>query len=72
MPSKSDAYQKRADRRETRRQQALMGESLESFHARETAQPPTLAQIYAENHKNRERCKDTIDLFGDEDGKKKS
>ena len=40
-----------------------MGESLNAFHARETAKPPTLAELYDANHKNRERCTMTADLF---------
>lgn len=59
----SDRYQRNAERRRTQNERRLMGETLEQFHARETAPPPTLAEIYRENHKNRERCVATIDLF---------
>ena len=38
---------------------------VDQFHRRETAKPPTLREIYAENHKNRERCAMTVDLFSD-------
>ena len=31
--------------------------------SRENAKPPTVAQIFADNHKNRERCTMTDDLF---------
>ncbi len=55
--------EKRAAIRETQRQQALMGETLRSFHERETASPPTMAEIYAANKRDRERCKDTMDMF---------
>lgn len=55
-------YDRRAKAREADRQRALMGETLEAFHARENAKPPTLAEIYARNHVNRERCPWTIDL----------
>lgn len=40
-----------------------MGETLDAFHRREHAEPPTLAEIYDANHKNRERCAVTVDLF---------
>lgn len=40
-----------------------MGESIEAFHARETAKPPSLAQIYRTNQANRERCTMTPDMF---------
>lgn len=65
MPSSSRdrRYERNRDRRETQRQRSLMGETLAEFHARETAKPPTLAQIFAANHKNRERCTMTADLF---------
>lgn len=40
-----------------------MGESLAAFHARETAPPPTLAEIYAKNRADKVRCSSTPDLF---------
>lgn len=40
-----------------------MGESLDAFHKRENAAPPTLREIFDNNHKNRERCTMTTDLF---------
>lgn len=42
-----------------------MGETLKAFHDRETARAPTLSEIYARNHQDRERCPKTIDLFED-------
>lgn len=42
-----------------------MGETLAAYHARETAKPPTLAEIYRDNHVNRERCPWTLDLVDD-------
>lgn len=56
-------YAQHLARRENERQRALMGETLAAFHAREVARPPTLAEIYAANHTNRERCPMTVDLF---------
>jgi hypothetical protein len=40
-----------------------MGETLEAFHRREHARPPTLAEIFDANHRNRERCPNTLDLL---------
>lgn len=58
-------YEKRQTKRETDRQRNLCGETLRQFHERETAPPSTLAEIYAANKRDRERCKDTLDLFGE-------
>lgn len=58
MPSR---YERRAAARESRRQVALMGETLATFHRRETAKPPTLAEIYASHP--RVRCDRTPNLF---------
>lgn len=49
--SRGDRYAQNVDRRRVENERALMGETLEAFHRRETAQPPTLREIYAENHK---------------------
>ena len=63
-PMKSPkAYERNATRRRLELERRLMGESLNAFHARETAKPPTLAELYDANHKNRERCTMTADLF---------
>lgn len=59
----TDAYDRRRKTREAQRQRALMGESLAAYHARETAKPPTLAEVYRENRADRARCDDTTDLF---------
>lgn len=59
----SAAYEKRAKARSLQNERRLMGETLEAFHWREHARPPTLAEIFAENHRNRDRCPVTIDLF---------
>lgn len=56
-------YNRRAAAREAGRQRDLCGETLAAYHARETAPPPTVAQIHAENHRNRERCPWTVDLL---------
>jgi hypothetical protein len=63
MAAPKPAYSRRAAARETSRQRDLMGETLDAFHRRETAEPPTLAEVYAENHRNRERCPATPDLL---------
>ncbi len=57
------AYDRRRKTREARRERALMGESLAGYHARETAAPPTLAEVYRDNKTDRARCDDTPDLF---------
>ena len=57
------AYDKRAAQRRAENERRLLGESLATYHARENAPPPTLAQVYADNHKNRVRCPDTPDLL---------
>lgn len=54
---------RRVAQRKSQRERALMGETMKAFHDRETAPPPTLTEIYDRNHKDRERCPDTIDLF---------
>lgn len=59
----SDRYERNARRRRIENERALMGESLEAFHARENAKPPTLREIYEANHRNRERCTMTVDMF---------
>ena len=56
-------YDRRRSQREAQRERALMGESLAAFHARETAPPPTLAEVFAKNHVNRERCPYTPDML---------
>lgn len=63
MPSSRDRYERNLNRRRVERERDLMGETLEAFHRRENASPPTLREIYADNHKNRERCTMTGDLF---------
>lgn len=67
----ADAYEKRAKARSLQSERRLMGETLEAFHWREHARPPTLAEIFAENHRNRERCPATSDLFGEGPTRKK-
>jgi len=57
------AYLRRAAARRLDNERRLCGESLAAFHARETAPPPTLSEIYAVNGRNRERCADTLDLL---------
>lgn len=57
------AYQKRAQARALDNERRLMGEPLAAFHRRENARPPTLAEIFAENRRNRERCPVTPDMF---------
>lgn len=56
-----NAYEKRKAKREAERQRALTGETLAEFHARETAKPPTLAEIYREHP--RARCPWTPNLL---------
>lgn len=63
MKSPSDRYARNARARRAERERRLMGETLDAFHRREHAEPPTLAEIYDANHKNRERCAVTVDLF---------
>jgi len=65
----TERYDRNADRRRRDNERRLMGDALEQFHGRETAAPPTLAEIYRENHKNRERCTATTDLFAKPKGK---
>lgn len=57
------AYATRRARREAQRQRDLGGETLAAFHARETAKPPTLAEIYAKNRADKTVCPVTGDLF---------
>lgn len=57
------AYDRRRAHRQAERERALGGESLAAFHARETAPPPTLAQIYAANRADKARCTATPDMF---------
>lgn len=63
MKSPSERYERNAARRRLDAERRLMGESIEAFHARETAKPPSLAQIYRTNQANRERCTMTPDMF---------
>ena len=56
-------YERNAKARQVQNERRLMGETLEAFHRRETASAPTLSEIYAQNHMNREKCPKTIDLF---------
>lgn len=58
------AYDRHAAARRLDNERRLMGESLAAFHARETAPPPTLSEVYARNHVKRERCPWTVDLLG--------
>lgn len=44
------AYDRHAAARRLDNERRLMGESLAAFHARETAPPPTLSEVYARNH----------------------
>ncbi len=37
--------------------------TLAAYHSREVAAPPTTAEIYEANRRNRERCMMTLDLF---------
>lgn len=57
------AYDRRRKTREAHRQRVLLGETLAAYHARETAKPPTLAEVYQANRADRARCDDTVDLF---------
>lgn len=57
------AYDTRRARREAQRQRALCGETMEAFKARETAKPPTLAEIYRANRADKTVCLKTGDLF---------
>lgn len=59
----STAYDRRAKRRLLENERRLMGETLSAFHARETAMPPSLSEVYARNHTNRERCPRTVDFI---------
>lgn len=59
------AYERRAIQRRIDNERRLMGETLATFHARETAKPPTLGEVYARNHVNRERCPWTVDLLAE-------
>lgn len=55
-------YERRAKLRRQEGDRRLMGETIEAFHARETAKAPTLSEVYAKNHTNRERCPWTLDF----------
>lgn len=57
------AYERRRARRNADRERALMGESLDAFKARETAKPPTPAEIFAKNRADKTVCSVTGDLF---------
>lgn len=59
MPTR---YEIRRSRRQKERERAFFGESLAAYHARETAAPPSLSEIYARNRVNRERCPWSLDL----------
>jgi len=59
----SAAYDTRRARREAQRQRDLGGETLAAFKARETAPPPTLAEIYRTNRADKTVCPVTGDLF---------
>jgi hypothetical protein len=58
----SRAYDIRRARRDRERERSFYGESLTEWKARAIAKPPTLSEIYARNHVNRERCPWSIDL----------
>lgn len=58
-----NSYDRRRANRQAQRERALGGETLAAFHARETAPPPTLAQIFAANRADNTRCEKTPDLF---------
>ena len=60
---REERYARNAHRRRSDIERSLMGETLEAFHKRETAKPPTLREIYQANHKSAERCLMTDDLF---------
>lgn len=70
MKSPSDHYARNAARRNSDRERRLMGETLDAFHQRENAKPPTLSEVYRANHQNRERCTMTVDLFAKKAGRK--
>lgn len=55
-------YEIRLSRRNRERERMLCGESLDAFHKRENARPPSLSEIYAHNQVNRERCPWTWDI----------
>lgn len=57
------AYDARRARRQAQRQRLLSGETLAAFKARETAPPPTLAEIYRTNRADKTVCPLTGDLF---------
>jgi hypothetical protein len=56
-------YERNRQARQADNERRLCGESLEAFHARETAKPPTLPQVYAANKIGRVRCNRTLSLF---------
>lgn len=58
-------YERRRARREADRQRSLGGETLAAYHARETAPPPTLAEIFAKNRADKTVCTRTPDMFGE-------
>lgn len=64
----SSAYDRHAAARRLDNERRLMGETLAAFHARETAKPPTLAEIFARNKANRERCPWTPDMLEQANG----
>lgn len=55
--------ERRRAAREAERERRLSGETLAQFHARETAKPPTLAEIYRTNRADKTVCPATGDLF---------
>jgi len=57
------AYERRKRRRQLERERAFHGETLAQYHARETAKPPTLAEIFAKNRADKAVCTATPDLF---------
>ena len=57
------SYERRKARREVERQRAFHGETLAQYHARETAKPPTLAEIFAKNRADKARCPWTPSLL---------
>lgn len=57
------AYARRRAQREASRERELMGETLAAYHARETAPPPTSAEIFAKNRADKTVCTRTPDLF---------
>jgi len=64
-------YERHRTARRLDNERRLMGESLEAFHARENAKPPTLAEVYRTHP--RVRCERTPNLFdGRTDGEKKN